>query len=67
MKKKLSLYIGLIIISINTANGNLFSIYSYVRQRININTIIPEERKICYGLQKKIEDYIDNFNSKISV
>ena len=67
MKKKLSLYIGLIIISINTANGNLFSIYSYVRQRININSITPEETNICYALQKKIEDYIDNFNSKISV
>ncbi len=67
MIRKLSLYIGLIIISINTANGNLFSIYSYVRQRININTLSPEEIKICYALQNKIEDYIDNFNSKISV
>ena len=67
MKKKLYLYIGLLIISINTANGNLFSIYSYVRQRININSITPEETNICYALQKKIEDYIDNFNSKISV
>ena len=67
MKKKLSLYIGLIIISINTANGNLFSIYSYVRQRININSITPEETNICYALQKKIEDYIENFNSEKSV
>ena len=67
MLKKLSLYIGFIIISINTANGNLFSIYSYVRQRININTISPEEINICHSLQNKIEDYIDNFNSKISV
>ena len=59
MKKKLSLYIGLIIISINTANGNLFSIYSYVRQRININSISPEEKNICYSLHNKTITLID--------
>ena len=58
MKKKLALYIGLAFISINIGNGNLLSLYSYVRQRININSIIPEKIKICYPLQNNIEDYI---------
>ena len=67
MIKKLSLYIGLFFLSINIVNGNIFSLYLYIRQRININNISPEKLNICQPLQNKIEDYIYNFNSKISV
>ena len=67
MIKKLSLYIGLVLISINLGNGNLFSLYLYARQRININTINQEKLKICDILQYKIEDYIYNFRNNISV
>ena len=67
MTKKLSLYIGLFFLSINIVNGNIFSLYLYIRQRININNISPEKLNICQPLQNKIEDYISNFNSKISV
>ena len=67
MLKKIFFYIGLAFLVINTANGNIFLIYSYIRQRININTITPEKLNICDSLQNKIEDYIYNFNSKVSV
>ncbi len=67
MNKKFSFYIGLILLSINLANGNLFSLYSYIRQRININTISPEKFNICKSLQNKLEDYTYNFNSNISI
>ena len=67
MSKKHYLYIGIILLSINILNSNLFKFYSYLRQRININTIGLEKFKICQPLQNKIEDYTYNFNSKISV
>ena len=67
MIKKLSLYIGLVLLSINIANRNIFLLYSYIRQRVNINTISNEKLNICYPMQNKLEDYISNFNSKISV
>ena len=67
MIKKLSIYIGLIFLSINIGNGNIYSLYSYIRQRLNINTITPEKLNICYSLQNKLENYIYNFNSNISV
>ena len=38
MSKKHYLYIGIILLSINILNSNLFKLYSYLRQRININT-----------------------------
>ena len=67
MFKKLFLYISFAFLSINIANGNFFLLFSYIRQRVNINTISPEEFNICLTLQNKIEDYIYNFNNKISV
>ena len=67
MSKKLSIYIGLIFLSINIGNGNIYSLYSYIRQRVNINTITPEKLNICYSLQKKLENYVYNFYSNISV
>ena len=67
MIKKLFLSIGLIYLSINIVNGNIFSLYLFIRQRININTISQEKVIICHQLQKEIEDYIYNFNSNISV
>jgi len=67
MLKKFFFYIGLAFLVINTGNGNIFLMYSYIRQRININTITPEKLNICDSLQNKIEDYIYNFNSKVSV
>ena len=67
MIKKVYLYIGLVFLSINIGNGNILSLYSYVKQRVNINTISPEKINICYPLQNNLENYIYNFNSKISV
>ena len=67
MIKKLSLYFGLFFLSINIFNGNIFSLFLYIRQRININNISLEKLNICQPLQNKIEDYIYNFNSKTSV
>ena len=67
MIKKVYLYIGFVLLSINISNGNILSLYSYVKQRVNINTISPEKINICYPLQNNLENYIYNFNSKISV
>ena len=67
MIKKLYLYIGLILLSVNIVNGNLFSLLSYLRQRVNINKISPEKFNICNSLQNKLEDYTYNFNANISV
>ena len=67
MIKKVYLYIGFVLLSINIGNGNILSLYSYVKQRVNINTISPEKINICYPLQNNLENYIYNFNSKISV
>ena len=67
MSKKYYLYIGIILLSINILNSNLFKLYSYLRQRISINTIGLEKFNICQPLQNKIEDYTYNFNSNISV
>ena len=67
MSKKYYLYIGIILLSINILNSNFFKLYSYLRQRININTIGLEKFNICQPLQNKIEDYTYNFNSNISV
>ena len=67
MIKKLSVYFGLAFLSVNIINGNLFSLYSYIKQILNINTITPEKLNICNPLQKNIEDYIYNFSSNISV
>ena len=67
MIKKLSLYIGFSFLSINIINGNLSSLYSYLKQRININTIVSEKIKICDPLQNNIEDYISNFRKNISI
>ena len=63
MIKKLYLYIGLILLSVNLFNGNLFSLFSYIRQRDNINKISPEKFNICKPLQNKLEDYTNNFRS----
>ena len=67
MIKKLYIYIGLILIAVNIVNGNLFSLFSYIRQRDNINKISPEKFNICKPLQNKLEDYTYNFNANISV
>ena len=67
MIKKIYIYIGLIIISVNIVNGSLFSLFSYIRQRNNINRISPEKFNICESLQNKLEDYTYNFNPNISV
>ena len=67
MIKKLCLFIGFIFLAINTGNGKIFSLYSFIIQRININSITQEKLKICSQLQNKIENYIYNFNSNISV
>ena len=67
MIKKISLYVGLIFLSINIFNGNIFLFYTYIKQRINIYSISPEKSNICYPLQTKIEDYIYKFRSNISV
>ncbi len=67
MIKKFYLYIGLTLLSINLLNGNLLSLYSYIRQRIDINTISPEKFNICESLQNKLEKYTHNFNSNVSV
>ena len=65
--KKIYLSIGLILITVNIVNGNLTKLYSYIRQRVYINTISPEKFNICVPLQNKLEDYTYNFNSNISV
>ena len=67
MIKKVYLYIGFILLSINLVNGNVIKLYSYIKQRVNINTISPEKFNICVPLQDKLEDYTYNFNSNISV
>ncbi len=67
MIKKVYLYIGLTLLSINIFNGNLSKLYSYIRQRVNINTISPEKLDICFPLQNKLEDYTYNFNPNISI
>tara|TARA_Y100001968_G_scaffold85640_1_gene76770 strand:- start:84 stop:1319 length:1236 start_codon:yes stop_codon:yes gene_type:complete len=67
MKKKLFVYIGFILLSINILNSNLFLLYSYIKQRLNINAISPEKFNICVPLQDKLEDYTYNFNHNISV
>ncbi len=67
MRKKNYLYIGIILLSINIFNDNLFALYSYLRQRININTIGLEKFNICQPLQDKLEEYTYNFRSNISV
>ena len=67
MIRKVPLYIGLVFFSINIANGNIFSLYSYIKQRIRINTVSPEKIKICKTLHNKLIDYIYNFNDNISV
>ena len=67
MIKKLSLCIGLLFLSINLANGKIFSVVSYIKQRININNISPERMNICDSLQNKIENYVYNFKNNISV
>jgi len=67
MLKKLSLCIGLVFVSINLVNGNLFSLFSYIKQRINIHKISQEKINICYRLQNEIENYVYNFNSNVSV
>ncbi len=67
MNKKVYLYVSLILLSINIVNGNLFLLYSYLRQRLDINSITPEEFNICEPLQNELEDYTYNFNSNISV
>ena len=67
MIKKIYIYIGLIIISVNIVNGSIFSLFSYIRQRDNINRISPEKFNICESLQNKLEDYTYNFNPNISV
>ena len=63
MLKKISLYIGLILIAINFGNGNLFKLYSFIRQKIILNTIIQEKINICDPLQEKIENYIYTFRN----
>tara|TARA_Y100001968_G_scaffold312253_1_gene335216 strand:- start:486 stop:1721 length:1236 start_codon:yes stop_codon:yes gene_type:complete len=67
MLKKLSFFIGLVLLSINLGNGKIFSFFSYIKQRIYINNISPEKMNICDSLQSKIENYVYNFNSNISV
>ncbi len=67
MNKKFYLYTGLVLLSVSILNGNLFSLYSYIRQRLNINSITPEKFNICKPLQNKIEDYTYDFNSNISI
>ena len=67
MIKKLSLFIGLISIAINIGNGNILSLYTFIRQRLSINYISQEKLRICDQLQNKIENYIYNFNTNISV
>ena len=67
MIKKISSYIGLIILTINIVNGNILSVYSYIKQRINIITIKQEKSNICFPLQKIIKEYIYNFDNNISV
>jgi len=67
MVKKIYLYLGLILLSVNIFDGNLFRLYLYIIQRVNINTITPEKFNICKSLQNKLEDYTYNFNSNISV
>ena len=67
MIKKVYLYIGLACLSINIFNGNIFSLISFIRQRIYINNLSPERHNICYSMQNKVEDYIYNFNSNVSV
>ena len=67
MLKKLSLCIGLVFVSINLVNGNLFSLFSYIKQRINIHKISQEKINLCDRLQNEIENYVYNFNSNVSV
>ncbi len=67
MNKKIYIYIALFLFSSNIINGNLFSFFSYIRQRDNINKMSPEKFNICQSLQKKLEDYTYNFNSNISI
>ncbi|WP_269616963.1 D-alanyl-D-alanine carboxypeptidase [Prochlorococcus marinus] len=67
MIKKIYIYIGLILLLVNIVNSNLFSLFSYIRQRDNIKKISPEKFNICKSLQNKLEDYTYNFNSNISV
>ncbi len=67
MIKKLTLFVGLILLVINIGNGNIFSLYLLIRQRFSINSISQERLKICDELQNKIENYIYTFNSNVSV
>ncbi len=67
MKRKISIYFCFFLIFINIPNGNLFKIYSYIRQRILIGTIKPEVKNICFPLQYKIENYISNYRKNISI
>ena len=67
MVKKLYLYFGLFLLSINIVNGNFFKLYSYIIQKVNIHTISPEKFNICQSLQEKLEEYTYNFNNNISV
>ena len=67
MIKKLSIYLGLLFLSIILFNGTLISFYSYFKQRKNINSLSPEKINICPRLQSKIENYTNNFNKNISV
>ncbi len=67
MIKKVSLYLGLVFISVNIFNGNIFSLYAYIIQRLNIITISPENVNICLPLQNIIEDYINDFKNNISI
>ena len=67
MIKKISIYFSLILLSINIGNGNLNKIYSFVRQRLKINSISNEKINICYTLQHNIEKYISHFRNNISI
>jgi len=67
MNKKFYFYIGLILLSINIVNGNLFSLYSFIRHKHYVYSISPEKFNICKSLQNKLEDYTYNFNSNISI
>ena len=55
------------LLSTNILNSNFFKLYSYLRQRININTIGLEKFNICQPLQDELEEYTYNFKSNISV
>ena len=67
MDKKLSIYIGLILIGLSITNGNITRLYSFVRQKILLNSINQETTKLCYPLQRQIEKYVYNFRNNISI